>query len=78
MSQAIDGRGRILASAGFPGEGATIAATLKLNGQASLPVDRALAPVATGISILFVVYIALSGRVLNIWTRCRLKPELQT
>jgi apolipoprotein N-acyltransferase len=78
MSQAIDGRGRILASAGFPGEEAMIAAELKLNARPSLPVDRVLAPAATAFTVLFLAYLAVGARALNVWTRYRLKPELQT
>ncbi|HUS34578.1 MAG TPA: nitrilase-related carbon-nitrogen hydrolase [Verrucomicrobiae bacterium] len=78
MSQAIDERGKILASAGFPGEEAMIAATLKLGRRTSLPLDRVLAPVATALTVLFLAYLAVGERALNVWTRYRLKAALQT
>lgn len=43
ISQAVSGEGRIFASAGFPGQGETIAATLHLDpGKGTLPLDRYL------------------------------------
>jgi apolipoprotein N-acyltransferase len=40
ISQAVDGHGRVLASAPFPGQGATLEATLELAPRGAPPMDR--------------------------------------
>lgn len=59
VSQAIDARGRVLASAPFPGEESVLAATLPLANTATLHLDRVLAPAATAFTILFIASLAL-------------------
>jgi apolipoprotein N-acyltransferase len=63
VSQLVAPRGRVTASAPFPGDRATIAGTLRLAGDASLPLDRALAPVAAGLTGLIVLA--------SLWAWCR-------
>ena len=56
ISQAVNFRGRVLATAPFAGEGKTLFATIQLPNKGSLPLDRYLAPVAvaiTGIVLLW-------------------------
>lgn len=56
ISQAVNSRGRVLATAPFAGEGKTLFASLNLPDRASLPVDRYLAPIAvavTGVTLLW-------------------------
>jgi apolipoprotein N-acyltransferase len=62
VSQAINRDGRVLATAPFPGEEATIGATLKLSSDSRLPLDRLLAPLATVIAILFAPYRAFARK----------------
>lgn len=59
ISQGVDRTGRVLATAPCPGDGAVLFCTLDLNGPGRLPVDRWLAPLATGITVLLVICFAL-------------------
>jgi apolipoprotein N-acyltransferase len=55
ISQAVDSRGRELATAPFAGEGKSLFANFKLPEHGTLPLDRLLAPVAvtvTGVLVL--------------------------
>jgi apolipoprotein N-acyltransferase len=60
ISQRIDATGVVRATAPFPGQRATIAGSLRLAGPGRLPLDRYLAPCATGITGL--VGLVLVGR----------------
>jgi len=51
ISQAVDRHGNVLATAPFPGQGATLEATLFLPPRGSLPIDRFLAWPCVAISI---------------------------
>jgi apolipoprotein N-acyltransferase len=62
VSQAINRDGRLVATAPFPGEEASIGATLNLSSDSRLPLDRFLAPLATVITILFAAYSAFARK----------------
>ena len=49
ISQFIDGTGRVLSSAPFPGDGAMLAAEIPLPGQGRIPPDRWLARLSVGV-----------------------------
>lgn len=68
ISQAVAADGRVLASAPFEGEGKDMFATIQLSNQASLPIDRYLAPVAVCITALLLAAFCL----------CRPKAESTT
>jgi apolipoprotein N-acyltransferase len=55
ISQDVDRTGRVLASAPFPGDGAVISGVLELRGAGHLPMDRRLAPFATGVTGLVIM-----------------------
>lgn len=78
VSQAIDRTGKILVTAPFPGDEAMIAATLNVGAGGKLPFDRFLAPITTGITGLFLVYLTMGARLLKLQMPRRLKPQLQT
>jgi apolipoprotein N-acyltransferase len=52
ISQAVSEDGSVVAQAPMPGIGAFLAANLRLPSHGSLPLDRYLAPVCTGITML--------------------------
>jgi apolipoprotein N-acyltransferase len=65
ISQLVDARGRLVASAPFPGQGETLVGVLRLCGPGRLPIDRFLAPaaaVAVGGLILVLVGSAVRDR----------------
>jgi apolipoprotein N-acyltransferase len=75
VSQLVSARGRVLASAPFPGDGAMLAGDLSMKATPHLPLDRYLAPfavVATGLVIATLVG--------NAWRNRKAKhaPESQT
>jgi apolipoprotein N-acyltransferase len=55
ISQAVDARGRILATAPFAGEGKALFASLELPDKGSLPMDRYLAPFAVGVTAIILL-----------------------
>ena len=57
MSEAIDSRGRVLASAPFGGEEAMLFAELKIGSDATLPFDRIVAPAATFATGIFIAFL---------------------
>jgi len=62
ISQAVGRDGRLLASAGFPGQGEAIAATLRLaRGNKRLPVDRYLVWPCVGVCILLLIWHAITS-----------------
>lgn len=61
VSQLVDGSGWVIAKAGFPGEREIINGRLHLGKQGSLPVDRWLAPLATGVTGVLMAWM-LIGR----------------
>jgi apolipoprotein N-acyltransferase len=62
ISQLIDREGRVVASAAFPGEHATIAGSLELAERGRLPLDRWLAPLSVFVTAGTVLW--LSGKAL--------------
>jgi apolipoprotein N-acyltransferase len=61
ISQAVSGGGRVIAQAPMPGNGEIFSAQLRLPMRGSLPLDRWLAPVCTGITgIVMVILLALA------------------
>ena len=64
ISQAVAGDGRVLASAPFPGYGATLFAHFDLPARGRLPLDRWLAPFASGLTVAFIVGL-LAARVMD-------------
>jgi len=57
MSQAVDARGEVVAQAPMPGNGAFLAADLRLGSHPRLPFDRFLAPLCTGITALIMAHL---------------------
>lgn len=65
VSQLVDSEGRVIATAGYPGQGATIAGPFNLRAPARLPPDRKLAlgsVIATGLLILYLAFRRITGR----------------
>lgn len=58
ISQAVGRTGRVIATAPYPGQQATISCELELGRPGSLPTDRVIAPLATAASGLFLVWLA--------------------
>ena len=56
ISQLVDRDGRVLASAGFPGERETLKGRLVLGPAGTLPIGRWLAPLATGVSVVLMAW----------------------
>jgi apolipoprotein N-acyltransferase len=52
ISQLVDRTGRVLAAAPYPGKGAMLAGTLETQGKGRRPLDRWLAPLAVGVTVL--------------------------
>lgn len=55
ISQGVDHRGKVLASAPFPGEGEVIFFGANLKGKGMVPADRLLALFCVGITGLFLI-----------------------
>ena len=55
ISQAISGNGKVEARTSFPGSLDVLSATLRLPSTGSLPLDRLLAPVCTGVTAIVMV-----------------------
>jgi apolipoprotein N-acyltransferase len=66
ISQAVDSRGRELATAPFAGEGKSLYASFKLPDHGSLPLDRTLAPIAVAVSGALVLVLWVGN-----WTKKR-------
>jgi apolipoprotein N-acyltransferase len=56
ISQLVDRSGRVTATAPCPGDAATITGTLEMRGVGSRPLDRWLAPFATGVTAALIVW----------------------
>ena len=54
ISQSVNRLGREESSAPFPGDGATLSATLKIGSPGRLPLDRVLCPLSVAIAAVFV------------------------
>ncbi len=57
ISQAVDCRGKVVASAPCPGYGATLRSDLELPGRGRLPLDRWLAPFSTGVTAALALWL---------------------
>jgi apolipoprotein N-acyltransferase len=55
ISQLVDDRGAVRASAPFPGDAATLAGVLRLPAKGTLPWDRWLAPWSVGITVITIM-----------------------
>jgi apolipoprotein N-acyltransferase len=62
ISQLVDRAGRVTASAPCPGDAATITGTLEMRGVGSRPLDRWLAPFATGVTAALIVWFPIRRR----------------
>ena len=62
ISQLVGADGRVLASAGFPGDREALSGHLVLGKAGSLPVDRWLAPFATGLTVLLMAWLISTRR----------------
>jgi apolipoprotein N-acyltransferase len=59
ISQCVNAHGRVTASALMPGDEAMISGFLDLKGAGTLPLDRVIAPLSTGVTGLFIGWLAL-------------------
>lgn len=62
ISQLVDHRGRVVASAPFPGQGAMLAGELRLAARSRRPPDRWLAPGCVATSALLLILLAARAR----------------
>ena len=63
ISQAVDGGGRVIAQASFPGIGDVVSAELRLPARGSLPLDRFLAPFCVlAVVVILILLTAISLR----------------
>src|SRR5208282_1820567 len=63
ISQAVDGGGRVMAQASFPGIGDVVSAELRLPARGSLPLDRFLAPFCVlAVVVILILLTAISLR----------------
>jgi apolipoprotein N-acyltransferase len=65
ISQLVDRSGRVLATAPCPGDAATIAGTLEMRGGGRRPLDRWLAPFATGVTAALIIWLPIRRRLGN-------------
>jgi apolipoprotein N-acyltransferase len=65
ISQLIDRTGRVTATAPCPGDAATIAGTFEMRGVGRCPLDRWLAPFATGLTAALIAWFAIRRRPRN-------------
>jgi apolipoprotein N-acyltransferase len=68
ISQAVSGDGRLMATAPCPGYGATLLGQLELPARGRLPLDRWLAPFATGVTAAVLLWL-LVGRLDRVGSR---------
>ena len=61
VSQLIDRAGRVVASAPFPGQQATIAGSLDLAEPSRLPLDHWLAPLSVGVTSAIILWLSLKA-----------------
>jgi apolipoprotein N-acyltransferase len=59
ISQLVGRSGRVTATAPCPGDGAMLAGTLEMRGSGRRPLDRWLAPLATGLTAMVIIWFAL-------------------
>jgi apolipoprotein N-acyltransferase len=61
ISQCVNARGQITSSAPMPGDEAMISGFLDLKNAGTLPLDRVIAPLSTGVTGLFISWLALGS-----------------
>jgi apolipoprotein N-acyltransferase len=59
ISQLVGQSGRVTATAPCPGDGANLAGPLEMRGSGRRPLDRWLAPLATGLTAMVIIWFAL-------------------
>ena len=59
ISQLVDRTGRVTATAPCPGDGAILSGTLEMRGSGTRPLDRWLAPFATGVTAVVIVWFSI-------------------
>ena len=59
ISQLVDRTGRVTATAPCPGDGAILAGTLEMRGAGRRPLDRWLAPFATGVTAVVIAWLSI-------------------
>ena len=62
ISQLVDRAGRVTAAAPCPGDGAILAGTLEIRGAGWRPLDRWLAPFATGVTVVLIAWFSVRRR----------------
>jgi apolipoprotein N-acyltransferase len=62
ISQLVDRTGRVRATAPCPGDGAILSGTLEMRGSGTRPLDRWLAPFATGVTSVAIVWFSIRRR----------------
>ena len=77
ISQVVDSAGRVTATAPFPGDGAALAGTLEMRGAGSRPLDRWLAPLAFGVTVLLAIWFLVQD-VSHFFRNCLLRPNSLT
>lgn len=53
ISQIVNGQGKVIASAPYPGQESSLAASVGVQGLGHLPIDRVLAPFASLVTLIF-------------------------
>jgi apolipoprotein N-acyltransferase len=61
ISQAVTGGGYVVAQTSMPGSGEILAAQLRLPRHGTLPLDRLLAPLCTGITGMVIAWLLWSN-----------------
>ena len=59
ISQTVNRAGQVMASAPCPGDGATLAGMIEMRGVGKLPLDRRLAPFATVVTAVVIVWLSI-------------------
>jgi len=62
ISQLVDRSGRVTATAPCPGDGAMVAGTLEMRGAGGRPLDRWLAPFATAVTAVVIIWLPIRRR----------------
>jgi apolipoprotein N-acyltransferase len=62
ISQLVDRAGRVMATAPCPGDGAALTGTLEMGGVGRRPLDRWLAPFATGVTAALIIWLPMRQR----------------
>jgi apolipoprotein N-acyltransferase len=76
ISQIVDRSGEILATAPFPGDGATLSRLLELRGPGRVPLDRWLAPLSSGVTGLIIAVLFYQSALIHFRRRMLSRKEL--